>query len=213
MIRDGDHVVQAFNSQALVDNAHQLIVAVGVGNQAPDAQYFEPMLERASTNLAAAGLERPPNVPIVADTGYFSAGNVDAAIEQGFDPYIAPERTRHRRYQLPELDPDGEAEDAASEQSPRSDSSDSDSSNSDEPAPPSPRDAMRAKLQTPRGAALYAKRKTTPEPVFGQILEIRGFRRFMLRGLEKVNGEWDLVTLAHNLLKLWRSGEELPATG
>ena len=48
---------------------------------------------------------------------------------------------------------------------------------------------MRAMLRTPKGAALYAKRKTTPEPVFGQILEVRGFRRLMLRGLEKVNGE------------------------
>ena len=56
-------------------------------------------------------------------------------------------------------------------------------------------------------------RKTTSEPLFGQIFEVRGFRRSMLRGLEKVNGEWDLVTLAHNLLKLWRSGEELPAAG
>ena len=59
-VRNGDHVVQAFNSQALVDNEHRIIVTVGVGNQAPDVQYLEPMLERASANLSAAGLERPP---------------------------------------------------------------------------------------------------------------------------------------------------------
>ncbi len=83
---------------------------------------------------------------------------------------------------------------------------------SDAPAP-SPKDKMRAKLRTPEGTRIYGLRKTTPEPVFGQILSVRGFRRFMLRGLRKVRGEWDLVTMTHNLLKLWRSGEELPAAG
>ena len=72
---------------------------------------------------------------------------------------------------------------------------------------------MRTKLRTKEGAALYAKRKTMPEPLFGQILEVRGFRRFHLRGLEKVRGEWDLVTTSHNLLKMWRSGRPVPVAG
>jgi hypothetical protein len=61
---------------------------------------------------------------------------------------------------------------------------------------------MARKLATKQGAAVYARRKVIPEPVFGQIKEARGFRRFLLRGLVKVRGEWSLVALTHNLLKL-----------
>ena len=65
---------------------------------------------------------------------------------------------------------------------------------------------MAAKVRTPQGKALYARRKVIVEPVFGQIKEARGFRRFLLRGLQKIRGEWCLVCLTHNLLKLWRYG-------
>jgi hypothetical protein len=65
---------------------------------------------------------------------------------------------------------------------------------------------MTAKVQTPEGKALYARRKVIVEPVFGQIKEARGFRRVLLRGLAKLRGEWRLVCLTHNLLKLWRYG-------
>ena len=63
---------------------------------------------------------------------------------------------------------------------------------------------MARKLRTKRGRQKYAKRKGMIEPVFGQIKEARGFRQFLLRGLEKVRAEWRLVCLTHNLLKLWR---------
>jgi transposase len=65
-------------------------------------------------------------------------------------------------------------------------------------------DRMRRKLQTKAGAAVYATRKGIVEPVFGQIKQARGFRQFLLRGLEKVQGEWALVCLTHNILKLHR---------
>lgn len=65
-------------------------------------------------------------------------------------------------------------------------------------------DRMRRKLQTKVGAAIYAKRKTIVEPVFGQIKQARGFRQFLLRGLEKVQGEWAMICLTHNILKLHR---------
>ena len=65
---------------------------------------------------------------------------------------------------------------------------------------------MRAKLQTPEGRAIYARRKTITEPVHGLIKQARGFRQFLLRGLDKVAGEFTLVALTHNLLKLWRAG-------
>ena len=77
------------------------------------------------------------------------------------------------------------------------------------PRGPLPKDAtrvdrMRRKLQTRVGAAIYSRRKTVVEPVFGQIKEARGFRRFLLRGLGKVQGEWAMICLTHNILKLHR---------
>ena len=65
-------------------------------------------------------------------------------------------------------------------------------------------DHMRRKLQTKMGAAIYSRRKTIVEPVFGQIKQARGFRQFLLRGLEKVQGEWAMICLTHNILKLHR---------
>jgi hypothetical protein len=74
---------------------------------------------------------------------------------------------------------------------------------------PLPRDAdaktrMARKLRSKKGSAIYAQRKAIVEPVNGQIKECRGLRRFLLRGLEKVNGEWHLIAATHNLLKLFR---------
>ena len=63
---------------------------------------------------------------------------------------------------------------------------------------------MAHKLRTPAGRERYAKRKHIVEPVFGQMKQARGFRQFLLRGLKKVRGEWKLVCLTHNLLKIWR---------
>jgi hypothetical protein len=71
---------------------------------------------------------------------------------------------------------------------------------------------LRQKLRTPEGKAIYAQRRETVEPVRGQIQERRGFRRFLLRGLEKVRAEWRIICLTHNLLKLYRSGRAVPAT-
>jgi IS5 family transposase len=64
---------------------------------------------------------------------------------------------------------------------------------------------MKRKLQTKGGAAIYAARKAIVEPVFGQIKQARGFRRFSLRGLAKVKAEWALVCATHNILKLYRA--------
>ena len=71
------------------------------------------------------------------------------------------------------------------------------------------KDKMARKLRTQKGRATYSKRKQIVEPVFGQIKEARGFRRFSLRGLDNVTSEWDLVCLTHNLLKLFRSGYQV----
>ena len=64
---------------------------------------------------------------------------------------------------------------------------------------------MERKLRSKDGKEIYAQRKAIVEPVFGQTKEARGLRRFLLRGLEKVNGEWSLMCIGHNLLKLFRA--------
>ena len=118
---------------------------------------------------------------VSADAGYYSAKAVDELYGLGVDPFIAPERTRHGW--VPPPAPRGRI-----------------------PKGLSVRDRMRRKLRTKRGRQRYALRMETVEPVFGQIKQGRGFRQFMLRGLEKVNGEWSLICTGHNLLKLFRHG-------
>jgi hypothetical protein len=70
--------------------------------------------------------------------------------------------------------------------------------------PTTAKERMAAKVRTPPGRALYARRKVIVEPVLGQSKEARGFRRFLLRGLQKIRGAWRVVCLTHNLLKIWR---------
>jgi transposase len=114
-----------------------------------------------------------------ADAGYFSEANMVYAMNQGIEAFIATERKRHAAEEPPVC---GRA-----------------------PRVQTLKQAMARKLATKRGKAAYAKRKVTVEPVFGQIKEVRGFRRFLLRTLEKVRGEWALMALTHNLLKLHRA--------
>jgi len=113
-----------------------------------------------------------------ADTGFFSEANLTAKAVEGVDLYVPPERPPHTA-------PDAVAPAAA-------------------PAEGSVREQMRHKLNTPEGQAVYKMRKAIVEPVFGQIKEGRGFRRFSFRGLAQVAAEWTLICLTHNLLKLFR---------
>jgi transposase len=70
-------------------------------------------------------------------------------------------------------------------------------------------EAMKQKLQTSDGKEFYRKRKSTIEPVFGQIKESQFFRAFLLRGMKKVAAEWNLVAMCHNLIKLFRAQSQL----
>ena len=175
------------NAQASVDGACQIIVACDVTAASNDKQQAEPMAQATLAPLSQAGLECPKDasgiaqaIPVTLDNGYYSEAAVEALETLGFDPYIAPGRQRHHM-------PQAEA-----------------------PATPAPRqECMAAKVRTPAGKALYARRKVIVEPVFGQIKEARGFRRFLLRGLATIRGEWRLVCLTHNLLKIWRYGRGL----
>ena len=175
----GRDFVQAYNCQAVVDSAHQVIVAARATNQTSDKQQAVTMMEETIANTGAVPGE------VSADAGYYSAKAVDEIAALGVDPFIAPEKTRHRR-PIPQV-PRGRI-----------------------PGHLSPRDRMRRKLQTRRGRQRYALRMQTVEPVFGQIKQGRGLRQFLLRGLEKVSGEWSLICTGHNLLKLFRSGADLP---
>jgi len=167
---------QAYNCQVAVDEESQIIVATNVTQQANDKQQLEPLVEEIKRNAD----EQTPK-KLSADNGYFSESNVEYLEEEGIDGYIATGRQKHG--DVPQAPGRGRiAKDATG------------------------LERMARKLRTKKGRQTYSKRKSIVEPVFGQIKEFRGFRRFLLRGLENVSGEWDLICLTHNLLKLFRSG-------
>jgi transposase len=176
----------SYNAQAVVDAKEQIIVAAEVTSAANDKQQAVPMAQAALENLNAAGIERPKAadgtptpIPNTADTGYFSEKAVEGLEKLGIDPHIAVGRQKHHETQV-------EPESAAPS------------------AEASVKDKMQHKLRSATGKALYAARKHIVEPVFGQIKSARGIRKFLLRGLEKVSAEWQLICLTHNLLKIWR---------
>ena len=177
------------NAQASVDGACQIILAGDVTDATNDKQQAEPLAQATLATLAQAGIEQPKDesgdvqlIPATLDNGYYSEGAVQALEDLGFDPYIAPGRQKHH-------EPEAEAS----------------------AAPTTAKERMAAKVRTPAGKAVYARRKVIVEPVLGQIKEARGFRRFLLRGLQNIRGEWRLVCLTHNLLKIWRYGRVLNA--
>jgi len=116
---------------------------------------------------------------VMTDSGYCSEANLKYLEKKRIEGFIATDKESYRDRQQP--GPRGPLPQGATRV-----------------------DRMRRKLQTKVGAAIYSKRKTVVEPVFGQIKQARGFRQFLLRGLEKVQGEWSMICLTHNILKLYR---------
>lgn len=167
---------QAYNCQAAVDESSQVIVAAGLTQAANDKEQIQPMVEQIRKKT---GGKKPKR--LTADTGYFSEDNCRDLAKAHIDAYIAVEKPCHGE-QLPPA-PRGRI-----------------------PKNATIKERMARKLRTIKGRATYAKRKHIVEPVFGQIKELRGFRRFSLRGVDNVVPEWDLICLTHNLLKLFRSG-------
>ncbi len=173
-----DGLVQGYNAQAAVEPALQLIVGQSVTPAANDKQQIEPMVQVIEQQSG----QRPDE--LLADSGYCSEKNLEHletadASGHKIDGYIATGKQKHGEHRQPC------------------------------PRGPLPQHAtrverMKRKLQTKAGRAVYAARKTMVEPVFGQIKQARGFRQFLLRGLVKVRGEWALVCLTHNILKLYR---------
>jgi transposase len=170
--KTSDGFIQGYNAQIAVDGGPAQIIV---------AQHVTPAapdVQQLVPVVAAitAGLHRKPG-SVLADAGYCSEANIVALEAKGIEPFIATGRRKHT-----------------------------------EPAPSAPRgrvptelsvrERMARKLLTRRGHAIYARRKAIVEPVFGQIKHARGFRQFLRRGLVRVQQEWALVCLSHNLLKL-----------
>jgi hypothetical protein len=153
-----------------------LVVAVHVTQAPNDKQEIEPTLEKLDALPEALGEAEN----LLADTGYFSAANVEACEQAGVAPLIAMGRQPHHpplaeRFETPPPAPENAT----------------------------PVEAMAHRLKTPEGRNLYALRKQTPEPVFGIIKSVLGFRQFSMRGLEKARGEWSLVTMAWNMKRMF----------
>lgn len=167
---------QCYNAQAAVAADSLLVVAADVVQAPNDKRQLVPMLGK----LAELPDELGKVGDLLADNGYFSEANVNACAAAGIEPVIAMGREAHH----PSL-----AERFAEDPAP--------------PKDPTPVASMRHRLQTKEGKARYALRKQTPEPVFGIIKSVLGFRQFLLRGLDKVRGEWSLVTMAWNMKRMF----------
>jgi hypothetical protein len=172
---------QCYSGQAVVDAKAQVVVAAELADEAPDARQLAPALDQLASNLGAVGAELPGGATLAADAGYFSADNIRITAEHGLDPHIATGRFKHS-----------------------------------EPPPPAPRgriakhatakQRMARKLKTKKGRAVYSRRKTIVEPVFGQIDTVQNGRRLLLRGKQAARSQWRLTCAVHNLLKLHRAG-------
>ena len=169
---------QCGNAQ-IVTSEEQVILAADVTNQTNDVRQVEPMVEQLQSNVEAAELDGEVKA-FIADAGYFSEANTDAVTNAGMDPFIATQRLKHN-------------EDIAACAKGRP------------PGTLTSKQRMARKLRTKKGRETYRKRKWMVEPVFGQIKACRGFRQFLLRSLNKMQGEWTLVCLTHNLLKAFHA--------
>jgi len=176
IMKGADGFVQGYNAQAAVEPERGLIVGQLVTQAANDKEQLKPMVEA----IEAQSGQRP--AALLADSGYCSEENLKY-LESADEPekriegYIATGKQKHGEYRQP------------CKRGPL-------------PKGSTRVDRMRRRLQTKAGKAVYAARKYVVEPVFGQIKQARGFRQFVLRGIRKIRGEWALVCLTHNLLRL-----------
>lgn len=170
--------VQGYNAQAAADTRSNLIVAADVTQERNDVHQLNPMLDQATENLG----QRPKKG--VADAGYWSEGEVKRASKR-VDVYVATTKEWKQRKALRRAKP------------PRGRI----------PKGLSRRERMERKLRTKPGREVYQLRGATIEPRFGCIKEEQGVRGFLLRGVDRVRGEWRLICTGHNLLRMWRLGK------
>jgi transposase len=160
IMKDSHGFIQAYNAQAAVDWASQVIVGQLLTNTSSDAHQMIPMLQQIGTNLRQQVRE------ISADSAYCSELNLKALNRRRIRAYVATDRQDKDRHVSSWVQ------------------------------------QMRRRLRQGGWRSRYRLRKQTVEPVFGQIKQARGFRQFLLRGLNKVSAEWSLLCTVHNLLKL-----------
>jgi DDE family transposase/transposase-like protein DUF772 len=177
IMKGADGMVQGYNAQAAVEPELLLIVGQSVTEAANDKPQLKPMVELIEQQSG----QRPE--AILADNGYCSEENLEhlesaEQPERRIEGFIATGKQKHGEHRLP------------AKRGPL-------------PQGATKVDRMKRKLQTKVGRAVYAARKGVVEPVFGQIKQARGFRQFLLRGKEKVKGEWALLCLTHNILRLY----------
>ena len=175
MPSSGKGFEQAYNAQASVDTEMMLIVTSHVSQATNDKKEIKPTLDKLNALPDEAGSVDT----LIADAGYFSDENTHECEHAGVQPLIAAGREKHHqsfkeRFATPA--PVADDADAVTR--------------------------MKHRLKTSEGRQLYAKRKCTVEPVFGVIKAVLGFRQFLLRGMRKVSGEWNLVCLAYNLKRM-----------
>ena len=171
-----DGIMQGYNAQAAVEPMLLLIVGQTVTEASNDKRQLKPMVELIEQQSG----QRPE--AILADNGYCSEENLEhlesaEEPERQIEGFIATGKQKHGEHRLP------------AKRGPL-------------PKGATRVDRMKRKLQTKAGKAVYAARKCVVEPVFGQIKQARGFRQFLLRGKQKVKGEWALLCLTHNILRL-----------
>lgn len=166
---------QVYNAQASVDMPTMLILGQHVSQNTNDKQEVAPALEALSTLPDDLGCF----TKAAADSGYFSRDSTQQFEKAGIEPFM-PNGRRHHNPTLEERFP----------------------KEHEAPKNPNAVEAMAHRMKTEIGRRFYALRKSTVEPVFGIIKEVMGFRRFMLRGLKTVQGEWTLVCIAYNLKRL-----------
>src|SRR5579863_1251945 len=176
IMKGAEGFVQGYNAQAAVEPERGLIVGQLVTEAANDKEQLKPMVAAIEQQSG----QRPQ--AILADSGYSSDENMEhlesnEQPERKIEAYIATGKQKHGEHRKP------------CKRGPL-------------PKGATRWDRMKRKLQTKVGKAIYAARKCVVEPVFGQIKQARGFRQFLLRGKEKVKGEWALLCLTHNLLRL-----------
>lgn len=166
---------QAYNAQAGVEHGSRLIVVNHLSPNPNDKQELPPALDKLRQLPKKFGRVNH----VLTDNGFFSEANVKACEQAGITPLLATGRAGHHPTLEERFADPGEAPDTAD-----------------------PVARMEHRLRTPEGKALYAQRKSTVEPVFGIIKHVMGFRQFLLRGLQAVQGEWNLVCIAYHLKRL-----------
>ena len=173
---------QSYNLQTAVDTDSKMIVGTYPTQKCNDKAELKNCVESVPEEL-----EKEENVFVCADTGYFSSSLIEKTEKEHPDVKVicATEREPHGKTvkqifeKLPEKLPEEKSGETMS------------------------KEKMRTRLKTQEGQKIYSKRKTTVEPVFGIIKRVMGFRQFLMRGLENIGIEWDLVTISYNVSRMY----------